>query len=90
MKGQLGPVRRRALLYCIQLDMKEESENERDRFMQAMIAAHPSKASEITEMFKEKEEQEELAQIDHFIPESHEEVDQVLADLQAFGISLQA
>lgn len=71
------------------MDMKEEAETERDRFMQAMIAANPAKAKEITELFREKEEQEELAQLDQFIPESHEEVESVLADLQRFGISLQ-
>ena len=68
--------------------MKEEAEAERDHFMQAMIAANPGKAKEITEMFREKEEQEELAELEQFIPESHEEVENVLADLSRFGISL--
>jgi N-methylhydantoinase B/oxoprolinase/acetone carboxylase alpha subunit len=70
------------------MDMKEDAEAERDHFMQAMIAANPGKAKEITEMFREQEEKEELAAMEQFIPESHEEVDRVLADLQHFGISL--
>lgn len=81
-------MRKRALLYCIELDMKERYEADRDQFMKSMIAAHPTKAKDIMELFKQEERNEEEAQIEAFIPETHEELEQVMADLSAFGIHL--
>lgn len=76
------------LTHALHVDERQRHEDEHERFMQAMIAAHPSKADEIVKFFDDDEPEIDLA-AEPVRPQQPEEVEGILADLAQFGISLQ-
>jgi hypothetical protein len=61
---------------------------ERERFKQAMIAANPSSAQRVFNLFDAMESREKEEALDTFIPQGQQEIGSALEDLKRFGISL--
>lgn len=70
------------------LESEARSKREDDLFRQMMLAAHPSKAKQIVNMFENMDREQQEAAVEQVMPQGHEEVENILSDITRYGISL--
>jgi N-methylhydantoinase B/oxoprolinase/acetone carboxylase alpha subunit len=70
-------------------DARDEADIARETFKQMMLAAHPDKSDEIFAMFNKIDPKSAAEAVEQIIPQTENEVRNMLREIQRFGLSLQ-